>query len=188
MNNLDEFVKILLVGDSKVGKTSLMFRFTDDIFTEHECWKKSLYDYRTKTIKTDNHKNIKMQIWHARRHERFHTMTSSLASRCHGASAIMFLYDVTNGKTFDHVTGWLRLIGRHVGDHVVRVVVGNKGDLGEGRVVAREKGVEVARQHGADFFEVSAKDGGGVEEAFRGVVDSVMERRRKMNQDVDDRG
>ena len=121
----DELFKILLVGDSRVGKTSLMFRYTDNIFLERESWQSSIFDYKTRIVET-NGKINKLQIWHARRRERFHTMTSSLASRCHGASAIMVLYDVTDRKTFNHVAGWLRTIGSHVGSHVVFIVVGNK--------------------------------------------------------------
>ena len=83
---------------------------------------------------------------------------------------------ITDRRTFDHVTGWLRTIGSHVGDHVVRMIVGNKSDLREGRVVEKEEGEGLALEHNVGFAEVSAKDGEGVEEAFTAVVERVMER------------
>ena len=178
----DRILKLLLVGDSGVGKTSLMFKYADQIFLDQETWQTSLFDFKSKTIQMDG-KLIKLQIWHARRRERYHTMTSSLASRCRGTAAIMVLYDVTDRKTFNHVSGWLRTIGSHVGDHMVRMIVGCKSDLEEERMVGRKEGEELAMEHNVDFAEVSAKDGHGVEETFQTLVRSVIEKERKSKSD-----
>ncbi|KAI1297921.1 Ras-related protein Rab-10 [Halotydeus destructor] len=148
----DHLFKLLLIGDSGVGKTCILFRFSDDAFN-HTFISTIGIDFKIKTIELRG-KKIKLQIWDTAGQERFHTITTSYYR---GAMGILLVYDVTNGKSFENIAKWLRNIDEHANEDVEKMLLGNKCDMDDKRMISKEKGEAIAREHGIKFHETSAK-------------------------------
>eukprot|EP00252_Welwitschia_mirabilis_P002287 TRINITY_DN1219_c0_g1_i4.p1 TRINITY_DN1219_c0_g1~~TRINITY_DN1219_c0_g1_i4.p1 ORF type:complete len:139 (+),score=26.97 TRINITY_DN1219_c0_g1_i4:57-473(+) len=131
--DFDYLFKILLVGDSAVGKSCLLLRFTEDSYAESYVSTIGV-DFKIKTIELDG-KTIKFQIWDTAGQERFKTVTSSYYRGAHG---IIIVYDITDIDSFDHVKNWLSEIERYTKDGVDKILVGNKCDLEEKRAVDQQ--------------------------------------------------
>lgn len=104
-------------------------------------------DFKIKTIELKG-KKIKLQIWDTAGQERFHTITTSYYR---GAMGIMLVYDITNAKSFDNIAKWLRNIDEHASEDVVKMILGNKCDMSDRRVVSRERGEKIAQDHGIRY-------------------------------------
>jgi len=165
----DYLFKLLLIGDSGVGKTCLLFRFSDDAFNTTFISTIGI-DFKIKTVEVDG-KKIKLQIWDTAGQERFHTITTSYYR---GAMGIMLVYDITQEKTFENIAKWLRNIDEHASEGVERMILGNKCDMEEKRMVNKEKGEGIAREHGIKFYETSAKDNICVEDAFMQLTQDIL--------------
>ncbi len=126
----DYLFKLLLIGDSGVGKSCLLLRFSDDTYTESYISTIGV-DFKIRTIELDG-KTIKLQIWDTAGQERFRTITSSYYRGAHG---IIVVYDVTDAETFHNVKQWLHEIDRYACDSVNKLLVGNKADLTTKKVV-----------------------------------------------------
>merc|ERR1712022_81655 len=120
----DYLFKLLLIGDSGVGKSCLLLRYADDTYTESYISTLGV-DFRMHTIRIED-KTIKLQIWDTAGQERFRTITQNYYR---GANGIIVVYDVTDASSFDSVTRWLQEIKRNVGRDVHKMLVGNKSDL-----------------------------------------------------------
>lgn len=167
----DLLFKLLLIGDSGVGKTCLLFRFSDDAFNTTFISTIGI-DFKIKTIELGG-KKIKLQIWDTAGQERFHTITTSYYR---GAMGIIMVYDITSPKTFDNITKWLRNIDEHANADVEKMILGNKCDMEDKRQVRREKGEEIAAQHRIPFLETSAKNNTNVEKAFLDLARAILEK------------
>lgn len=167
----DLLFKLLLIGDSGVGKTCLLFRFADDAFNTTFISTIGI-DFKIKTIELGG-KKIKLQIWDTAGQERFHTITTSYYR---GAMGIILVYDITSPKTFDNITKWLRNIDEHANADVEKMILGNKADMEEKRQVPRERGDEIAAQHRIPFLETSAKTNKNVEKAFLDLAQAILEK------------
>jgi len=165
----DYLFKLLLIGDSGVGKTCLLFRFSDDAFNTTFISTIGI-DFKIKTVEIDG-KKIKLQIWDTAGQERFHTITTSYYR---GAMGIMLVYDITQEKTFDNIAKWLRNIDEHASEGVDRMILGNKCDMEDKRMVNHERGEGIAREHGIKFYETSAKENVNVEEAFMNLTQDIL--------------
>jgi len=165
----EEHWKILLIGDSSVGKTCLLLRFVDDKYTESFVSTIGV-DYKIKTITDDAGNTVKLQIWDTAGQERFRTITSSYY---HGAHGIIVVYDVTDNVTFSNVKQWLEEISRYASQTVAKLLVGNKSDLETDRVVSYQAAKEFADESHLAFIETSAKTGHNVKEAFTKMVQEV---------------
>merc|ERR1712165_23648 len=106
-------------------------------------------DFKIKTIDI-NGKRVKLQIWDTAGQERFHTITTSYYR---GANGIMLVYDITNPKSFDNINKWLKNITDFAVDDVERVLLGNKADMEEKRMISTNRGQEIADTHGIKFYE-----------------------------------
>mmetsp|Transcript_27242 Transcript_27242/g.76093 ORF Transcript_27242/g.76093 Transcript_27242/m.76093 type:complete len:207 (+) Transcript_27242:217-837(+) len=159
----DYLWKLLLIGDSGVGKSCLLLRFADDTYTEHYISTIGV-DFKIRTIK-DNGKTIKLQIWDTAGQERFRTITSSYYRGAHG---IIVVYDISDSVSFNNVKQWLQEIDRYACESVTKLLVGNKCDLdAEGkRAVPFETAKEFADNLGLSFIETSAKDATNVEKSY----------------------
>ncbi|KAK6731544.1 hypothetical protein RB195_007789 [Necator americanus] len=157
----DYLFKLLLIGDSGVGKTCVLFRFSDDSFNNSFISTIGI-DFKIRTIDLDG-KKIKLQIWDTAGQERFRTITTAYYR---GAMGIMLVYDITNEKSFDNIKNWIRNIEEHASQDVERMIIGNKCDAEDKRQVSRERGQQLAIEYGTKFMETSAKANLNVEEAF----------------------
>ncbi|XP_038640262.1 ras-related protein Rab-8-like isoform X2 [Scyliorhinus canicula] len=174
----DHLFKLLLIGDSGVGKTCLLFRFCDDAFTTTFISTIGI-DFKIKTVEFDG-KKIKLQIWDTAGHERFRTITSAYYR---GAMGIMLVYDITQAKSFDNVKNWIRDIEEHASTDVERMILGNKCDVNEKRQVPKEQGEKLAIDYGIKFLETSAKSSINVEEAFSTLTCDIMTKHKmKLNE------
>lgn len=157
----DYLFKLLLIGDSGVGKTCVLFRFSEDAFNATFISTIGI-DFKIRTIELDG-KKIKLQIWDTAGQERFRTITTAYYR---GAMGIMLVYDITNEKSFDNIKNWIRNIEEHASADVEKMILGNKCDMNDRRQVSKERGEELAIEYGIKFMETSAKASINVEEAF----------------------
>eukprot|EP00920_Eleutheroschizon_duboscqi_P037969 GHVT01090874.1.p1 GENE.GHVT01090874.1~~GHVT01090874.1.p1 ORF type:complete len:249 (+),score=58.41 GHVT01090874.1:291-1037(+) len=164
----DHLVKILLLGDSSVGKSSLLLRFTENRF-ETEFLLTIGVDFKTKTI-TSGRQRLKLQLWDTAGQERFRTITPAYFR---SAMGIILVYDVSNAMTFRNVARWMRDVEEFAGAEVERVIVGNKADLDKQRQVAYEDGVQLAAEYAIPFVETSAKLNANVDLVFRILADRI---------------
>ncbi|WRX11075.1 Small GTPase - like 10 [Theobroma cacao] len=167
----DYLFKLLLIGDSGVGKSCLLLRFADDSYIESYISTIGV-DFKIRTVEQDG-KTIKLQIWDTAGQERFRTITSSYYRGAHG---IIIVYDVTDQESFNNVKQWLNEIDRYASDNVNKLLVGNKCDLTANKVVSSETAKAFADEVGIPFMETSAKDATNVEQAFMAMAASIKDR------------
>jgi len=167
----DFLFKLLLIGDSSVGKTAILLRFSDDSFSPNFISTIGI-DFRIKTVEIRG-KKIKLQIWDTAGQERFHTITTSYYR---GAMGILLVYDITRPTSFDNLAKWLRTIIEHSSTDVEKMILGNKCDMEEQRQISKEKGESIARENGITFLETSAKNNINVEEAFMKISERILDK------------
>ncbi|THH08281.1 hypothetical protein EW145_g2815 [Phellinidium pouzarii] len=165
-------VKLLLIGNSSVGKSSLLLRFSDEQWLpEDEASATIGVDFRVHKMEV-NGKKVKLSIWDTAGQERFRTITSSYYR---GAQGVILVYDVANRETFDALPRWYSELETYVSDSVVKILVGNKVDKEFSRQVPTAEGLAFAERMGSLFVEASAKTAVGVREAFTDVVARILE-------------
>ncbi|KAL9634504.1 MAG: hypothetical protein Q9204_002975 [Flavoplaca sp. TL-2023a] len=167
----DYLFKLLLIGDSGVGKSCLLLRFADDTYTESYISTIGV-DFKIRTIELDG-KTVKLQIWDTAGQERFRTITSSYYRGAHG---ICVVYDVTDMDSFNNVKQWLQEIDRYATEGVNKLLVGNKSDMSDKKVVDYTVAKEFADSLGIPFLETSAKNASNVEQAFLTMARQIKER------------
>ncbi|KAI8618411.1 ras family-domain-containing protein [Chytriomyces sp. MP71] len=168
--------KLLMIGDSGVGKSCLLLRFTEDAWLQpDECAATIGVDFKVKTMDVDG-KKYKLTIWDTAGQERFRTLTSSYYR---GAQGVIMVYDVTQRDSFDHLSTWFNELETYSSNPlVVKMIVGNKVDKETGeatRQVSRKEGEAFAKRMGTLFIEASAKTRAGVKDAFLEVVRKIIE-------------
>jgi small GTP-binding protein len=173
----DYLFKIVLIGDAGVGKTSIVRRYTDGVFSSAGIPTIGV-DFCIKTIKIGQD-SVKLQIWDTAGQERFRTITQSYYR---SADAIVLVFDVSSIATFNNLSDWLSEVERYAGNNVHRVLIGNKCDLSE-REVTKDVADKFAQQHGMPFLETSAKNSENIDELFQTLAktlrDNLSERRLK---------
>jgi Ras-related protein Rab-1A len=166
----DYLFKILLIGDSGVGKSCFLTRFSEDEFTEQYTSTIGV-DFKIRSIYIDN-SNIKLQIWDTAGQERFKSITSSYY---HGARGIIIMFDVTNSESFNHIQKWLEDANKYAGEDVIKLLVGTKSDKTAKRVIDYKTGKEFADFYGMDFIETSAKSSKNIKESFELIATKMKE-------------
>ncbi|XP_006626873.1 ras-related protein Rab-3C isoform X1 [Lepisosteus oculatus] len=169
--NFDYMFKLLIIGNSSVGKTSFLFRYADDSFTSAFVSTVGI-DFKVKTV-YKNDKRIKLQIWDTAGQERYRTITTAYYR---GAMGFILMYDITNEESFSAVQDWSTQIKTYSWDNAQVILAGNKCDMEEERVVSTESGRHLAEQLGFEFFETSAKDNINVKQTFERLVDIICDK------------
>lgn len=167
----DYMFKVLLLGDAGVGKTSLMWRFSDDVFNQTYISTIGI-DLKLRTIDVEG-KKVRLQVWDTAGQERFHAISVSYYRTAVG---IMLVYDITRRRSFENIAKWLRNIDEHAQEDVVKLLIGNKCDMQQPRDVKREEGEMLADEYDMSFFETSAKENESIDEAFECIAREIMER------------
>eukprot|EP00403_Amphidinium_massartii_P008143 CAMPEP_0178422752 /NCGR_PEP_ID=MMETSP0689_2-20121128/27336_1 /TAXON_ID=160604 /ORGANISM="Amphidinium massartii, Strain CS-259" /LENGTH=201 /DNA_ID=CAMNT_0020044327 /DNA_START=56 /DNA_END=658 /DNA_ORIENTATION=- len=167
----DAIFKLLLIGDSAVGKSSLLLRYADGVYLPGSYVATVGVDFKIKNIELDSWR-LKLQLWDTAGQERFRTLSQGFYRGAHG---VVVVYDVTDRASFSNAVHWLEEITKYSSDRMPRLLVGNKRDLTSKRVVAYEEGSELAAECGIHFFETSARDATNVEAAFLHLVSTISQ-------------
>ena len=157
----ESLFKILLLGDSGVGKSSIIIRYIENNFSNN-LMNSIGVDFKLKNIEVDS-KKIKLQIWDTAGQERFKTITTSYYK---GAHAILIVFDITDRDSFDHIRNWMADIDKFAKEGVLRILVGNKCDLVNNRKIGMEEAKEIANKYGIKYIETSAKDTINIDDLF----------------------
>ena len=166
---MDEInIKILLVGDTRVGKTSILFRYIDDTFPNDHLATIGV-EYRFKISEFHGFK-IKLQIWDTAGQERFHSITNNYF---HNADGIIFVYDITDKKSFEGVKIWISE-SEETNSNFKKILLGNKCDLKHKRNISEEEVKNFCDEKKIDNYEVSAKDNINLEEAFNKIIELIL--------------
>ena len=171
MQPFDLQIKLLTIGDSSVGKTCLLHRYTSHSFSTGSIPTVGI-DFKMMNITIDG-KRIKMQCWDTAGQERYRNITVNYYRNAQG---IMLVYDITNMKSYESIDNWIEQIHTHAGATVNKILVGNKVDQMNERVVSYNDGENLAKKYDIPFYESSAKTGVGVDEAFFTIAKAVTER------------
>lgn len=167
----DYLFKLLLIGDSGVGKSCLLLRFADDVYSETYISTIGV-DFKIRTINLDN-KIVKLQIWDTAGQERYRTITSSYYRGAHG---IILVYDVTDKDSFDHVKDWMTEVDRYANENVDIILIGNKSDLVNKRQVTYDEARAYAQENRIQYIETSAKNATNVEKCFNAMSRQIATR------------
>ena len=172
--NYDFLFKVLLVGDSSVGKTSMLLRYTDETFAK-EFQTTIGVDFRIKTL-TINDQVAKLQLWDTAGQDRYRRIVSSYYRGAHG---LIIVYDITSVSSFEHVPEWLDECNQRTNLLVPKLLIGNKSDLNAQRKITTEQGKELAETLGMQFIETSAKNSCNINEVFSNLSQMMVDANRR---------
>jgi len=163
----DYLMKLIVIGDSGVGKSCLLVRFADDTFS-HSFISTIGIDFKVRTMKVDD-KVVKLQLYDTAGQERFRTITTAYYRGSHG---ILLVYDVTDERSFQNVRSWISSMPP-IADTACKLIIGNKCDMEDKRAVSTEMGQQFAKELGLSFVETSAKANTNIELAFYTIVKEI---------------
>eukprot|EP00744_Colponema_vietnamica_P004422 GILI01006609.1.p1 GENE.GILI01006609.1~~GILI01006609.1.p1 ORF type:complete len:201 (-),score=42.50 GILI01006609.1:376-978(-) len=166
----DYLFKLVLIGDSGVGKSCLLLRFADDTYTESYISTIGV-DFKIRTIERDG-KTIKLQIWDTAGQERYRALAPMYYR---GASGALVVYDITSEDSFRKAQSWIKELRQNGDPNILITLVGNKCDLEPLRAVPQEEGQRVAQDEGLEFVETSAKDGLNVDSMMSALAVRILD-------------
>ena len=169
-SDFEFLIKLVVIGDSGVGKTNFIFQFTEGRFSSVHVTTVG-FDYKSKIIKLPNKKKvIKLQVWDTAGQERYMALNKNLFQKVQG---IILMYDLTNRDSFEHIQSWLNLIKKNVSNKTV-MLVANKLDLAEEkRIVTEEEGEDIGKKNDMLFFEGSGASGENVDKIFTKMAEEI---------------
>ena len=167
----DYIFKIVLIGDTCVGKSCILVRFSDDVFVENYVTTIGV-DFRFKTMIVKN-KIAKIQIWDTAGQERYRSITTAYYR---GAAAIIICCDSTNKESFYNINNWIDEIAKYTDKEVDKLVLMNKCDLVEERQIDKKDISKFEKENGIKVMEVSAKTGDGIDKAFEYIIEKLIDK------------
>ena len=176
-DNFDLTLKILIVGDSSVGKTNFINRFIENKFNNNYMTTSGI-DLKTANLEIKN-KNIRIQIWDTAGQEKYKAITKNLFLKVMGA---IIIFDITNEKSFNNLKNWVQMVKEECGPHMTIIIVGNKNDLIEQRKINEEEVIAYANKQKLDYIETSCKTGENVKKAVTILCEKILET-KEINED-----
>ena len=165
----DHLLKLIIIGDSSVGKTCILLRFSEDNFPTSHMPTIGI-DFKIKSINVDS-QVVKLQVWDTAGQERFRTITQTYYK---GAMGIILAYDCTDENSFSNIRNWIKQIETHAAKDVAKVLVGNKCDKQDEKVISAEQGQQLADEYGLKFFETSALSGHNINDLFYDIAQTIV--------------
>ena len=165
-------IKVLTLGDSLVGKTSIVLRFSEDKFDDN-IFSTIGIDFKTKYMKIGE-STVKVLIWDTAGQEKFQNIAKQYYK---GANGVLLIYDISNRDSFNRISFWLKELKENNRINELFIcLVGNKIDLEQNRVISKEEGEKYAKENNISFIEVSAKSGEGIKDLFNKVIKGAMDK------------
>ena len=180
-HKIDYLFKLLILGESGVGKTCLLLRYVDDSFTANQLTTIGI-DFKIKIIKLKN-KLIKLQIWDTAGQERFRNIGKMFYKGAHG---IILTYDVTDENSFKNIRNWIKQIEENAPTNVCKILVGNKCDKPD-RKITKSQGQNLAEDYNMSFFETSAKTRQNINEVFNFLTEEILKTDKEKTQTKGDK-
>ena len=172
---IEEKFNIIALGNSTVGKTSYILKYTDDCFQQVYLATVGI-DFKVKNITLPNNKKCKLHFYDTTGEERFKSISVNTVKNADG---ILLMYDITNKVSFEAITGWMSSIEDIKGGNFPIVLIGNKCDLEndeeQGRKVEKEEGEQLAKEYNISFYETSNKKGINIEEPMLDLINRIIE-------------
>ena len=169
-NDFDIIIKLIIIGDSGVGKSNYLYRFVEGGFSPIHVATLG-FDYKSKVCYLPKaKKKVKFQIWDTAGQEKYMSVNKNLFQRVQG---IILMYDISFEKSFENLDNWLNAI-RQLADDIPLILIGNKIDLENERKISKEKGEQFSHDNNIDFFESSGKSGVNVEESFIFLGEEIL--------------
>ena len=165
----DYLIKLLIIGNSGVGKTCILLQFSEGNFTTSHLTTIGI-DFKIKTVDVDG-KQIKLQIWDTAGQERFRTITQTYYKNAMG---IILAYDVTDENSYNDICKWMQQIDTHASENVAKILIGNKSDRPD-RKISMEQGQKLADEYNIKFMETSAKNNSNINEAFYYIAKQIKD-------------
>ena len=172
MSKDDFLYKIVILGDTSVGKTCFFNRYVDNTFEEKTLGTIGI-EYRLKNVQLENGSTIKLQIWDTAGQERFNSISKSYYR---GAHAIILIFSVDNKKSFENVKTWVNQIKEETNEKITLILVGNKIDLVDKREIMESEGEELANEFDINYYECSAKTGENINLAFNELIKKMVKK------------
>ena len=167
----EEKINILTLGNTAVGKTTYIIKYTENTFQQVHLITTGL-DFKTKKITLPNNKDYLLFLYDTAGEEKYKSISLNLIKNADG---ILLFYDITDKSSFNSISGWIENIYNQKDQHFPLILLGNKCDLEEERKVSKEEGEKLANQFGIKFYEISNKDGINIEEPCTELIDKIIE-------------
>ena len=169
MSDISE-ISILVLGNSSVGKSSIIVKYTDNMFSLNYITTLGI-DFKQKNIKLKNGKEIRLKIFDTAGQERYKSVSLSFIKKADG---VLLVYDISNKSTFDAINQWIKSLSDTGKENLPIVLAGNKCDLSDDkRQVSKEEGKQKSEEYNIPFYETSCKDGINIKEVFDKIIDEI---------------
>ena len=169
-SDFDFTIKLLIVGDTCVGKTNFISVFMGNTFSENYMTTSGI-DLKTTKIEIRN-KKIRIQLWDTAGQEKYRAITKTLFLKVQG---ILILYDITKESSFNHLKDWIKSIREECGSQIQLLIVGNKSDLNESRIIEKEKALAYAEEEKIKYIETSSKTGENIQKAISLLCEKIID-------------
>ena len=168
--NYDLTLKLLVVGDSSVGKTNFVMRLINNEFSKNYMTTSGI-DLKTTDIEIKN-KKIHIQLWDTAGQEKYKAITKNLFLKVMGA---LIIYDITNEASYNNLKSWVKLIKEECGKHMQLIILGNKSDLNDERKISKDEAINYAKEQNIEYIETSSKTGENVKKAVTMICENILE-------------